>query len=115
MADIGKISGVDWDDVAKVAGTAKDDILGVGGSTAPAGTTPATKWLAGAAAGKIFYTGTGSATEGWMEMVDLGHNEHKNIAIGGAPAAGVPRWVGHTVINTNEIAYINNASSLKIS
>ena len=115
MADISKISGVDWDDVAKVGGSAKGDILAVGGSSAAAGTTPATRWLAGAATGKIFYTGTGSATEGWMELVDLGHNENKTIAIGGAPAEGVKRWIVYTVQNTNEITYANDADDITVA
>ena len=109
---INKLSGVEWDAIAAVGGTAKANIAAIGGPEAPSGTTQATRWLAGASSGKIFYTGTGSATEGWTELVDLGHNENKNIAIGGAPAEGVKRWIVYTVINTNEIAYADDADDL---
>ena len=113
---INKLSGVAWADISKIAGTAKAAISKIGGDDVPSSAPdPATRWLAGAAAGKVFYTGTGSATEGWTELVDLGHNENKNIAIGGAPAEGVKRWITYTVINTNEITYANDADDITVA
>ena len=107
MADYTKIDGVAAADIAKVSGVAVADISKVAGASKPASSTPASRWMGGAAQGKIFQCNNANASDtgdGWFEADDVGAGNLKGIAFG-KDAADNQQWYVHSTNAGQELSY----------
>jgi len=107
-----KINGIAWTSAAKVDDIAVAAISKIDGSTVPAGTETASRWMVASNSGKICSTDTSDASGGWSEIIDLGNMGLLNVAIG-EDGSGNKRWVlqgdaGYLA----EIWYANNSLDL---
>jgi hypothetical protein len=112
VADWDEINGVDSDAVVKIKGVAKANIEKVLDATTPA--SAANRWIVAGNAGKVFHTVQSDASSGWEELIDLGNNNHSNLAYG-KDNSGVPRLILHAKNNTNEIMYINDDGNVDLT
>ena len=108
MPTIDSLNGVETANIDEINGIGKANIDGVNGNN-EVGAPVASRWLIGAASGLMYSTTAANAGSGWAELVDLGSNAYKTIAIGrdSDGEGGKKRWMLHASNNTNEIAYID--------
>jgi len=111
MADISKVSGVANASIDSVSGVAAANISNVAGVDKPSGTTTATRWIVGADSGKLYHTTTSNASAGWEELVDIGTETFRGVAIG-KDELGEKRWVVFAATNAAEINYISASADL---
>jgi len=114
MADLTKVTGVANADIDKIDGVAAADISKISGVTKPSGATVATKWIVGGNTGKIFYTTTPDGSSGWEELVDIGSETFRGVAIG-QDELGEKRWVMQAATNAAEINYISASADMSIA
>lgn len=106
MSTYTKIDGVAAADILKVSGVGAVDIMKVSGVSKPTDAT-ATRWMAGAAQGKIFQCDNANASatgDGWFEADDVGAGNLKGIAFG-EDAAGNKQWYVHSTNTAQELSY----------
>ena len=111
MADISKVSGVANASIDSVNGVAAANISKVAGIDKPSGTTTAGRWIVGADSGKLYHTTTANASAGWEELVDIGTETFRGVAIG-QDQVGEKRWVVFAATNNAEINYISASADL---
>ena len=110
MPTIDEINGAELSDVDEINGIDKSNI-DEWNAHGEVGSAVASRWLVGANNGKLFSTTTANASSNWEQLVDLGGNSYKDMAIG-LDDSGNKRWMVHASNNTNEIAYINNSADM---
>jgi len=109
-ATVDEFNGVELSDIDEVNGISKGSI-DEWNAHCEFGTEVSSKWLVGANNGKLFSTTTADASSNWAQLVDLGGNSYKDLAIG-KDSSGNKRWVVFASNNTNEIAFINDSADM---
>lgn len=111
MSTYTKIDGVAAADILKVSGVGAVDIMKVSGVSKPTDAT-ATRWMAGAAQGKIFQCDNANASatgDGWFEADDVGSGNLKSIAFG-KDSDGNKQWYVHNTNSSIELSYAEYGS-----
>tara|TARA_Y100000310_G_scaffold129503_1_gene128652 strand:- start:3084 stop:4175 length:1092 start_codon:yes stop_codon:yes gene_type:complete len=111
MADLTKVTGVANADIDKIDGVAAADISKVAGVAKPSAAPAATRWIIGADSGKLYHTTTSNASAGWEELVDIGTETFRGVAIG-QDGSGEKQWVVYAATNAAEINYASASADL---